>query len=210
MLEQDNPCRGGFLPRLAALYVQAFHHVGVVTSGRLPARGAGILVSNHISGLDPILYQAMCPRRIVWMMAREYYDVPALRWFYRAIDAIPVARNGRDVPAARAALRKLAAGEIVGLFPEGRISADGTVLPFQSGVAMIALKSGAPVYPAFIDGTSRGLDMLDAILCPQRVYVAIGAPLYLTGSEHGHLTLERATDIIHDAVVSLRRHVPSG
>ena len=70
----------------------------------MPRRGAAILVCNHVSGLDPMLIQSLVPRLIVWMMAKEYYDLKALAWFYEAVEAIPVQRSGRDLAATRAAL----------------------------------------------------------------------------------------------------------
>ena len=120
-----------------------YHRTTVKTPHRLPRHGPGILVCNHISGLDPLLIQSACPRAIVWMMAAEYYHIKGINWFLRQIDAIPVNRSGKDLSATRAALAALQAGRILGVFPEGRIAPDEALLPFQVGVALMAIKVGS-------------------------------------------------------------------
>ena len=90
------------------------------------------------------------------MMASEYYKIKAMKWMYELIEAIPVDRSGRDMAATRAALRALGKGHVLGIFPEGKIAPNRELLPFQSGVAMLAIKTKVPVYPAFLDGTQRG------------------------------------------------------
>ncbi len=90
---------------LDVLFSRAYHRTDVLIPQRLPPRGPAILVCNHTSGLDPALIQSVCPRLIVWMMAREYYEMKAMKWMYNQIEAIPVDRSGRDMAATRAALR---------------------------------------------------------------------------------------------------------
>ena len=80
------------------------------------------------------------------MMAREYY-VPGTRWLFDIINTIPVERSRRDVGATRAAMRALDKGHVLGIFPEGRLARDRNIGHFQTGVAMLALKSGVSVYP---------------------------------------------------------------
>src|SRR5258708_3992583 len=103
------------------LFCRCYHDVEVQTPRRIPRRGAAILVCNHLSGLDPMLIQSASQRLVTWMMAREYYDLKALTWLYKLVEAIPVERSGRDLPATRAALRALAHGRVLGVFPEGKI-----------------------------------------------------------------------------------------
>ena len=99
------------IPRTArvanAILARVYHRTIVRSPLHLPRHGPGILVCNHISGLDPVLVQSVCPRLVVWMMAREYYEIPGLRWLFETIEAIPVDRSGRDMAATRAALRRL-------------------------------------------------------------------------------------------------------
>jgi 1-acyl-sn-glycerol-3-phosphate acyltransferase len=164
------------------LYTRAYHRIEVRTPFRVPATGAAILVCNHTSGLDPLLIQSISPRVITWLAAKEFVEHPALNWFFRTIGAIPVARSGRDTASVRAAMRALHDGKLLGVFPEGRIETARELLPFQDGVAQMAMKTGVPIYPAYLDGTQRNKPMLQAFLEPQDVRVAFGPSFALERS----------------------------
>lgn len=184
-----------------------FHECSVVAPPQLPERGPAILASNHTAGLDPLLLQSACDRLIVWMMAAEYYDLPVLRSLFRKLQMIPVQRSGRDMAATRAALRALEEGRILGVFPEGRIEAARALLPFHTGVALLAFKSGAPVYPAYIDGTQRGREMVPSLLRPCSATIAFGPEIALDRGDAGREGLERATAAIRNAVQALKNRV---
>src|SRR5262245_5989230 len=149
-------------------FARIFHNVEVFSPCPLPRTGRAILACNHISGLDPILIQSCTRRVIVWMTAHEYVEQPGLRWIFRRVGAIPVKRGERDMSATRQALRALADGHVLGLFPEGQIETTRELLPFQTGVAVLAARTGTPIYPAAIEGTQRGREMLDAYLHRQK------------------------------------------
>ncbi|MBC8106828.1 MAG: 1-acyl-sn-glycerol-3-phosphate acyltransferase [Anaerolineae bacterium] len=156
------------------MYSRMFHQLDVLTPCTLPRTGPAILVCNHTSSIDPVLIQSVCPRLIVWMMAREYYELPSLKWGFDLLEIIPVERSGKDMAATRAALRALANGRILGVFPEGRIETERVTLPFQPGVAMMAHRAGVDVYPAYLDGTQRGKIMSQAFVQPQSASLAFG------------------------------------
>lgn len=129
-------------------YAFAFQRLRVQTPCPVPREGPAILICNHVSGLDPFLLQATCPRVIRWMMAKEYYDIPHTRRLCERLGFIPVARSGRDSASLKAGLRALADGQVVGIFPEGKINDTPALLPFQPGVALLAARGKAPVVPA--------------------------------------------------------------
>jgi len=187
------------------LFSRIYHRVQVVSPQHLPRSGAGILVANHISGLDPLLIQSVCPRLIVWMMAREYYEISQLNGIFRAISAIPVDRSGRDMAATRSALRALEKGRILGIFPEGKIEPTRELLPFQTGVALMAARTGVPIYPAYVEGTQRNLTMKQAYLQRQEAVLAFGQPMRLEGRPN----LDDATARIQTSVETLRQAATS-
>jgi 1-acyl-sn-glycerol-3-phosphate acyltransferase len=191
---------------LFRFYMGGYHGVRPLTACTLPAAGPAILVSNHVSSLDPLILQLCCPRLIVWMMAREYYEIPGLEWFFRTVEAIPVDRRGRDLAATRSAIRALEAGRIVGIFPQGRIGENGEEVPFQTGVAMVAIKTGVPVYPARIEGSIRDTGMVEAFAYPQRVTVAFGEAVGFDRSSDSREAIEIATSSIRSAVFALAPH----
>jgi 1-acyl-sn-glycerol-3-phosphate acyltransferase len=187
-------------------FLRGYHRVRVLQPCALPARGPAILVCNHISGLDPLLLQNACPRVIGWMMAREYYENPGLKWFLDLIGAVPVDRTGRDFASFRAALRALSAGRVLGIFPEGRINPGEQLLEFQTGIALLAMRSGAPVYPAAIQGSMRGIDMLPSFFLPQRAMVTFGTSVELPRSPD--LDAAAVTLRIQEAIKDLYQQIP--
>ena len=192
------------LQLLGVSVARCYHRTYVTAAQRLLRHGPAILVCNHISGLDPVMIQSVCPRSIIWMMAREYYEIPGLTWFFRTINAIPVDRSGRDLTATRAALRALGDGRVLGIFPEGKIEKTHDLIPFQTGVAMMAIKTGVPVYPAYINGTQRGMSMVRAFLTPGEATITFGPPVKFERGSTSKEALDAATRTIQQAVEKLK------
>ncbi|HEX2973732.1 MAG TPA: lysophospholipid acyltransferase family protein [Tepidisphaeraceae bacterium] len=202
-LLEDRPLARA-LWHLLQFYMRGYHTIRYLTATPLPRQGPAILVANHISGLDPFILQSACPRIITWMMAKEYYDIPSLNWVFKSIGAIPVERSGRDLAATRAAMRALEQGQILGIFPEGRIAATTQIQPLQTGVALVALKTQAPIYPAYLDGSMRQTDMAEAFLYPQHGALSFGPALELAPSDRSRQAIELVTESIHAAMVALQ------
>lgn len=189
------------------IYSRSYHQIRVLSPSKLPRKGAAILVCNHISGLDPLMLQSVSNRVIVWMMAKEYYDIKALRWFYRTIEAIPVDRNGRDSAATRAALRALQNGSVLGIFPEGKIEPTRDLLPFQTGVAMMAHRAGVQVYPTYMDGTHRGKEMATAFLHANNVCLNFGPPVGFSSVKGVKPNLDISTATLEESVLKLKQEM---
>ena len=183
---------------------RVYHQTIVRAPQRLPRHGPAILICNHTSGLDPLLIQSVCPRLIVWMMAKEYYEIKALNWIFKAIEVIHVDRGGRDLAATRSALRALEAGRVLGVFPEGRIETSRDLLPFQTGVALMAIKAGVPVYPAYLDGTQRKKTMWQAFFQRNRATLSFGPAVEFDRSATSKEVLQVATQRMTEAVAGLK------
>lgn len=205
ILRSDDRLEVRLLRAANLIFSRIYHSVHILSPQQLPRTGPGILIANHISGLDPILIQSACSRLIIWMMAREYYDIPCLNPIFRAISAIPVDRSGRDMTAMRNAMRALQQGKILGIFPEGKIETSTQLLPFQTGVALMAAKTGVPIFPSYIEGTQRNLSMKSAYLYRQKAQLAFGRPIRLESRPD----LELATRSIQCSVEALRQFVAS-
>lgn len=155
----DNP-RGdvdiGVLWRASQLYARLVHGLRVRGLENRPISrhpGSLILVVNHTAGVDPVLVQAVSPFEVRWMMAADM-RLAVFEWFWSWIGIISVEREGREVAAAREAIRHVKAGGVLGIFPEGGIARPaGTLLPFIPGVGFIIARTGAPVLPVLIEGT---------------------------------------------------------
>jgi 1-acyl-sn-glycerol-3-phosphate acyltransferase len=187
------------------IFTRAYHQVSVKSACPLPARGPAILVCNHVSALDPLLVQSGIRHRLVtWMMAAEYYGVRGLSWLFETVEVIPVQRSGRDLAATRMALRALHSGRILGIFPEGKIALSRELLPFQTGVALLAIKANVPVFPAYLDGTQRGKEMVEAVVWPNRASLRFGPQVMLDASSTSRESLEENTQRIRQAILHLQ------
>ena len=189
----------------ASVYTRVFHRTTAYPHSFLPKTGPAILVCNHTSSIDPIVLQAYSPRLIRWMMAKEYFDYWALRWVFNAVGVILVERSGKDLAATRAAMRVLEAGYVLGVFPEGRIETSKDLLPFQSGIGLLALKTRVPVYPVFLDGTQRMREMIEACIKPSTISINFGKAVDLTGLQDSKLDILEATRRIQGAIEALKR-----
>lgn len=123
----------------------------------IPKKGPVILVSNHASNIDPVLVIGSIPRPIFHLGKHTLFTSRFKAWFFQSLGGqIPVDRfRGGNRAAVEAALRVLERGHALGVYPEGGRSPDGRLCRGHTGVARIALLSGAPVYPVAIAGTHR-------------------------------------------------------
>ena len=178
---------------------------GATIEGRehIPRRGPILVVSNHLSNLDPpvlgwaIGFQA---RRVVHFMAKEQMrSWPILGPLLVKAGVFYLRRRDGGRSAQRRALELLAAGEAVGVFPEGHRSLDATLQPGKLGVAMLALRSGAPLLPVAITGTDRILPPGSRMPHRSHVTVRIGAPFLLeppAGRSANRAELQAGTDTV--------------
>jgi 1-acyl-sn-glycerol-3-phosphate acyltransferase len=168
---------------------------------RIPARGPALLASNHLSFMDPVVLQGALRRPIHYLMTARLYRDRRWRWFYRLFDTVPVTLGAGNFKALAEAAARLEAGEVVGVFPEGGISRDGSLGPFRRGVALLAMRTGTPVVPVAIVGTGAALPAGTLRLRRAPIRVRVGEPVAPGEAlEPGPLT-ER----IRDAVAALAR-----
>ena len=120
----------------------------------IPKKKAAILAGNHKSNLDCFMV-ILSTRRCVHFLAKaELFKLSFFNWFFRNSGLIPVYRNGKDKKALEAAVEYLKNGEIVGVFPEGRLNKTSkkTVLPFKIGAVRMAQETKRPIIPFTIKG----------------------------------------------------------
>jgi 1-acyl-sn-glycerol-3-phosphate acyltransferase len=163
------------LNALGGLYVQGEENV--------PAIGPVLMVSNHISYLDPVSIGDASPRRVVFMAKAELFKNPVLGFLLRGVDSFPVRRGEADRGAFKTTLTMLEEGRVVCIFPEGTRSLDGTLKEAEPGAALFAMKVGCPIVPVFVTGTDKMLGR-GGRFHRARVTVAFGPPF----------TLPRGTD----------------
>ena len=167
--------------------------------GRLavgPNDGA-VIVCNHIGPIDPAFISLASDRIVHWMVAREYCSHPAMAWFFRIMQAIPVNRGGVDTASTKLAIRYAQHGGLVGLFLEGRInSTDKLLLPGRPGAALIAVKARVPVIPCFLRGSPYDGTSFGCLFMAARARLIIGQPIDISsyyGREGDKGVLEELT-----------------
>jgi 1-acyl-sn-glycerol-3-phosphate acyltransferase len=130
----------------------------IVGSERIPRSGGAIMAANHVSGLDGVLFAlatAERARRMTrFLVAAEFFRKPVIGWALRRFRHIPIRRGEGDTAAIDEARDVVVGGALAGIFPEGKVNPDpASMQRGRSGVARLALSSGAPVVPAGIWGT---------------------------------------------------------
>jgi len=124
----------------------------VFGTNRVPKTGPVILACNHQSFFDPVLATLALPRECDYMARESLFEN---RWFRRLIvslNAFPVRIGEVDMSAVRETLRRLRAGRLITIYPEGTRTADGRIGPFMPGAGAVAKKAGAPIVPVLIEG----------------------------------------------------------
>ena len=175
-----------------------FHPGRVSGLENVPAQGGFILCCNHCSNRDPFYLGTYIPTRTLYFMAKiELFRFKPFAAFFRALGSFPVDRGHSDLNALRTALKLIREGHCLAIFPQGTRIKNNARTPMLEGVSILALRSGAPVIPAYIDGPYR-------LFRPTRI--AIGPPVNLDDFPRrmDADTLNRATRRIEDAVWALK------
>ncbi|WP_391208950.1 lysophospholipid acyltransferase family protein [Psychrobacillus sp. L4] len=124
----------------------------VIGAENFPKEGGILLCSNHINALDPPVVGINAPRPVNFMAKEELFHIPILKSILPGVNAFPVKRGMSDRDALRRAIKLLKDGEVVGLFPEGTRSKDGTLGKGFSGAGFFALRGEANIVPCAIIG----------------------------------------------------------
>jgi 1-acyl-sn-glycerol-3-phosphate acyltransferase len=146
-----------FLMRfLAWMLIHSVYRLRKTGLDHIPERGPALLACNHVSFVDAIVILAACPRPIRFLMDHQIFRIPVLSFVFRTGKAIPIARARDDPKMLEAAYaevaRALEDGDLVGIFPEGRITDSGELSPFKGGVKRIVDATPVHVIPMALRG----------------------------------------------------------
>lgn len=186
------------------LYARIWFGLDIEGAEHIPSQGRAILVSNHLSFLDANIISAASPRKVSFMIAKEYYEMTAIKWMCEFLGCIPVNRSGEDIAAVKDAIRKLNKDFLIGAFPEGGISRSGKLEEPKQGIALIALRTGSPVIPVLLSGY-RYQSMWPTFLLPKKVRITVGAPLEFPDEDaKNRESVARVTERIAQSIQELR------
>ncbi|MGD9484455.1 lysophospholipid acyltransferase family protein [Streptomyces sp. TRM70308] len=166
----------------------------VLGTWRIPATGPVILAVNHAHNVDGPVLMGTCPRPVHFLIKQEAFVGP-LGWFLRGIGQVPVDRSTADRAAVTAALGVLERGGALGIFPEGSRGA-GDFAALRAGLAYFAVRSGAPVVPVAVLGSSGRRGTAIPALPPlrSRIDVVFGDPVSVGGGRRTRTVMDEATE----------------
>jgi len=169
----------------------------------VPASGPVIIASNHLSFSDSIFMPLVVPRKVTFLAKSEYFTSPGPKGLLKkltfiALGQVPVDRSGgrRSEAALITGLQVLANNECLGIYPEGTRSPDGRLYKGRTGIARIAIESGAPIIPVAMFNTEKIQPTGKVVPKIMRVKMIFGEPMYFEGDSSDLLYLRDVTDQI--------------
>jgi 1-acyl-sn-glycerol-3-phosphate acyltransferase len=202
------------LYRVAELTVspllRAYFQPQVTGRHNVPQTGPAIIAANHLSAADEVFTPMTAGRQVIYFAKAEYFTGVGLRGkitaaTFREFGHVPVERTDTRAAAStiEAGAELLAAGKALGIYPEGTRSPDGRLHKFRTGVARLALRTGAPVIPVGLIGTDRVLRPGDRHWYRQPVEVHYGPALDFSGRAED----ERSARILREVSETIRKAV---
>ena len=174
---------------------------------QVPTVGPVIIASNHLSFSDSIFMPLVVPRKVTFLAKAEYFTSPGIKGFIKkitfiALGQVPVDRAGgrRSEAALLTGLELLKEGACIGIYPEGTRSPDGRLYKGRTGIARMAIESGAPVVPVAMFNTAEIQPTGKVVPKVQRVEMVFGEPMYFEGDSSNVQLLREATDRIMKAI----------
>jgi 1-acyl-sn-glycerol-3-phosphate acyltransferase len=172
----------------------------------IPVDGPAIIAPNHRSFFDTPVVMTGTSRRVIFLGKAEYMDSPVTRYLFPAIGMVPIKRDVKkaSMAALTTAAGLLDAGELVGIYPEGTRSRDGLLHRGHSGVAHLAMTTGAPIIPVGLVGTQRAQPIGSRFPRPFRgpIVMRIGEPIHPERYRFGGSRQRRAR-MLDDVMASI-------
>ena len=193
--------------------VKAIWRPWVVGRRNIPKTGGAILASNHLSFADSIFLPLMIDRPVSFLAKSDYFTGKGVkgfltRLFFKGTGQLPIDRSGGKASEAslNTGLRVLGRGDLLGIYPEGTRSPDGTLYRGRTGIARMALEAKVPVIPVVMVDTDTMMPIGQRLPRVMRVGVVIGEPLDFSrfeGMESDRYILRSVTDEIMIALQQL-------
>ena len=176
----------------------------------VPGTGPVIIASNHLSFSDSIFMPLVVPRKVTFLAKSEYFTSPGPKGLLKkitfiALGQVPVDRSGgrRSEAALIAGLKVLAEGKCLGIYPEGTRSPDGRLYKGRTGIARLAIESGAPIIPVAMFNTEKIQPTGSVVPKVMRVAMIFGEPMYFEGDPTDLSYLRDVTDKIMSTIQDL-------
>jgi 1-acyl-sn-glycerol-3-phosphate acyltransferase len=165
------------------------------------------VASNHLSFSDSIFMPLVVPRKVTFLAKSEYFTSPGIkglikRWTFIALGQVPIDRSGgkRSEAALITGLKVLSQGECLGIYPEGTRSPDGRLYKGRTGIARLAIESGAAVVPVAMFNTAEIQPTGQVVPKVRRVEMVFGEPMFFSGDSSDQELLRDITDQVMNKI----------
>ncbi len=192
--------------RINRVFCRLMYGVSLRPFVPMPSHGPALIVANHSSFSDPLVLSARAKRPITFLVAKEVFNKKMLKWVFVKFGYVPVDRKNADIKAVRELIKTINDGQIVGVFPQGGIdeyrNENG-----HPGVGYLALKTGVPVIPVWIEWKhQRPPSLFKSLVLPNKVSIHSGAHIKLNAPDViNRLTIDGATNRIMEALVAVKK-----
>ena len=177
----DSPHDRGLVWISLQVVIQAFFSIwlGYRAAGykRLETENGALVLANHQSFLDPLVVGLPFRRPISFLARDSLFRVPLIGWILKNTHVMPINQKAASTASFRDMVKRVQAGWLVGVFPEGTRSPSGKIGVLKPGFAAVVRRAKLPVYPVGISGAYHALPMGGWFLKPTRVRVVFGTPL---------------------------------
>ena len=170
----------------------------------VPSKGGVLLISNHQSYLDPVLIGVYLERPMTYMAKSELFENKYFGWLIRALNAFPIKQRAGDVGAIKETIKRLKAGALLNVFPEGARTFTGELGPIEPGSALVIRRAGVPVVPCVIQGSFEAWPRTTKLPKPHPIAVMYGPALKVEGLKAAQVT-QLIDRTLRDMIAELRR-----
>jgi 1-acyl-sn-glycerol-3-phosphate acyltransferase len=144
---------------------------------KIPASGGALLLINHQSHLDPLLVQLGMSRPVSWLARDSLFRIPIIGWILKGTYVLPIDRESAGASSIRRAVQYMQFGFMLGMFPEGTRTHDGSIGEFKPGFVALIRRGNVPVYPVGIAGSFDAFPRNAWFIRLKRVRIVFGDPL---------------------------------
>ncbi|MCL2564740.1 MAG: 1-acyl-sn-glycerol-3-phosphate acyltransferase [Defluviitaleaceae bacterium] len=181
---------------ILSLLFNTIYDIKIIGDENLPKSGAVIVCANHISALDPVLLGVFLRRPICFMAKHELFDIKLFGFIITKLGAFPVNRDAVEITTLKKALEVLKSGQVMGIFSQGGRLDTVNEDEGKAGVALFAVKSGAPVVPVGIKGSFKPFS---------RLTVSIGKPMSFKEYEGQKLRTPELSKLTKEIMVEVKK-----
>lgn len=177
------------------LFYKIMFRMDIEGEENIPTEGNAVLCCNHMSNYDPMTMAAFTKRPVRYIAKKELFANKFLSKLMYGLGAFPVDRETTDMKALKTAIKLLKNGEMLGIFAEGTRVKEGEEKAAKAGVALFALKGGAPIVPVAVSSTYKFRSV---------VHIRYGKPIYLDEYKGQKVTTEMMEEITENVMKKVR------